>query len=245
MSKVLITVNPVYEWNDELSAYVLASHDGQYWAEPSMLACGASGAEKAASNQQARFAQMLYNNYANYFGKQSSVLQDIRSQLEPILSAGPNQTGFSAAENAALNTEAVDTNAAAAERAGGAVSSTLAGRGDNSGIESGVDRQIQAGIKSKSAQALASQQNEITAANYETGRENYFKAAGALGGVAEAYNPNAIAGEFNNAESSEFGMESTIQQQNQALGKDIAGGLVGLAGDISFTPGKGFGFGGK
>ncbi|HET7150884.1 MAG TPA: hypothetical protein VFI60_05700 [Candidatus Acidoferrum sp.] len=230
MSPVKIRINPTL--NMETLEWV--SNDGEYWAEPAILMCGASGAEKAAQQQQATFSQMLFDNYANYFGKQSDILSSIKDAMSPILAAGPNQTGFSAAEKAALNTEAIDTNAAASQRAGQAVSSELAGRGNNSGLTSGVDKQIQAGIASKSAQALATQQNEITQADYATGRENFGAAENALERAAGEYNPNAVAEGFNNSNQNAFGMASTINQQNNALGEDILGlgiASLGAAGD--------------
>ena len=240
MRKVLITINPVID----METLEVVSHDGQYWAEPEMLACGASSAEKAAANQQASFAQMLYNNYSTYFGQQSSILSDIKDTMEPVLEAGPNQTGFSSAENAALNTEAIDTNAAAAERAGGAVNAELAGRGDNSGLESGVDKQIQAGIKSKAAGSLASEQNEITEENYATGRQNFEEANNTLLNTAGQFNPSSIASEFNTGSENEFNEQSKINTENNALGSELLGGALGLASEFSYGPiGLGFGKG--
>lgn len=224
-----IVVNPTLD----METLEWVSSESYEYDGPVEEFCGPSSAETSAAQTQSSFAQMLYNNYSTYFGEQSDILNEIKNSMSPILAAGPNQTGFSAAENAALNTEATDTNAAAAAKASTAVNSELAGRGDNSGLESGVDQQIQAGIKSQAAGNLAAEQNEITQENYATGRQNYFQAAGALGNTAEQFNPASIGSEFNTGEENAFGMNEQIQQQNNALGQDLLGGALGLAGDVA------------
>ena len=77
--------------------------------------CGPSGQQKSIANSQQGFFSQLQSSYAQNFGAQSAILSSLNNALEPILQGGPNQMGFSAAENAALTGSAIN-NAATANR---------------------------------------------------------------------------------------------------------------------------------
>ena len=71
--------------------------------------CGASSQAKNIAEQSSSLGTTLQGNYANNYGIQQNIIGNIRSALNPIVQAGPNQTGFSKAEAAAINTNAIDT----------------------------------------------------------------------------------------------------------------------------------------
>jgi hypothetical protein len=191
--------------------------------------CGPSGAEKSLAAQSASFASLLQSNYSSLFGNQMDTLQAINKSLSPILAAGPNQQGMSAQELAAQNTAAINNAAAAARNARQSVANYGAGRGNASGLVSGVQKQLQGEVASASANQLATAQNQITQQNYALGRENYWRAAGGMQALGNAFSPNAAASASIGANKNAFGEANTIQQQVNAEQAGIAGGIASIA----------------
>lgn len=217
--------------------------------------CGPSAQQTQLSAEQSNFYNQLSQSYGQEFAGQSSILSSLNSAFAPILAGGPNQTGYSAAENAALNTAALNTTSANYRNAAQATNEQLAGRGGgNSFLPSGVNAQIDASLASNAAGQLSSEQNQITQANYTQGRQNFFNAAGALSNAASIYNPTGVAGAANNAGNNAFGSATQIYNQGNAwqgaLGGVLGGaasaassGLVGGLGTELSTLGSGnFGF---
>jgi hypothetical protein len=196
--------------------------------------CGPSSSEKSLQQMSQSFSSLLQGNYSTLFGNQLDVLNSIKSSLSPILAAGPNQQGFSAAELAARNTAAINNAGAASRNAAQAVGNFTAGRGGGggTGILSGVDAQLKTAVASSAENNLATAQNNITAENYATGRENYFRAEGGMDQLAAGYSPNAAANAGIEANKTSFGEASTIQQQQQQEDQMIAGGVEALAGGV-------------
>ena len=195
--------------------------------------CGPSGAEKNIAGQSGNFFNELQGSYNAAFAGQEGILSSINSALEPILQGGPNQQGFSAAENAALTGSAINNSAAQARNA-----ETIAGAsaGGNTGVTTGGQKQLQAGIASQAGQALAGQENQINLANYAQGRQNFFGAEGGLAGAAGLYNPNATAGATTSAGNAAFGQATQIQNMKNQEQADIGGAVAGLAGTVLGGP---------
>jgi len=199
--------------------------------------CGPSGQQKSIAGSQQAFFSQLQSSYAQNFGAQSAILSSLNNALEPILQGGPNQMGFSAAENAALTGSAIN-NAATANRNAQVVAGSAAG--GNTGVTTGGQKQLQAQIASGVSQNLATNENQINLANAQTGRNNFFGAEGALSGVAGQYNPTAYAGQANSAGQQAFGEATTIQNMKNQEEASIAGtvssmalaGLGGVAGGL-------------
>jgi hypothetical protein len=199
--------------------------------------CGPSGAETSLQNQSAGFSTQLMNNYAQLFGQQQSVLKGLNASVNPIVAAGPSQRGFSGAETAALNTSAINRAGAAATNALQAARTFGAGQGGGgtSGLTSGITKQIESSVASQQAGNLATTEGNIEQADWATGNQNYFKALGAEEGIAQMYNPNGAQSGAIGANQESFGEASKINQENNALGQDVAGFLTaaaGSAGDI-------------
>lgn len=207
--------------------------------------CGPSAEETSLQRSSSSFATMLQQNYGTLFSKQLDVLNTINKSLSPVLSAGPNQRGFSGAERSALDTQAIN-NTGAANRAAQQAARTYGageGGGATSGVTSGIDKQIQSAIASQSAEALGSTENKIEQADFATGRENYWRAQGGMDQLAAGYNPNAASSGAINENQAAFGQADTIHQQDMEASQMIAGGLTSLAG-AAMTFGGGFAGGG-
>lgn len=178
---------------------------------------------------------MLQTSFQQSFAEQQSVLKTLSGSLTPLVSAGPNQQGFSSPELANLNTTAIDASGAGARNAEQALNNSLAGRGGggSSGLESGVDQQLDASLASTATGQLAQQQNQIQAANYSTGRQNYFNAVSGANALAGQYNPTGFANSANTANSNAFNEADTIQQQQAQEDSEIAGGIASVAMDAA------------
>lgn len=192
--------------------------------------CGPSSQEKSAQSQQASLASTLSANYNQNFANQSQVLGNLNRLFTPIAQAGPDQQGFGANELAALNTaagEGIGNNYAKATQA---LNNQLAARGGgNEFLPTGARAALKGSLASSAANALSQAQIGITEANYAQGRSNWSQANAGLQALAEAYNPNAIAGQANQGLSSSFNMAHQINQEQNQKWADIAGGITGLA----------------
>lgn len=223
-----------------------------------LMKCGPSNQEKSLAGQQASFSSLLSSNYQQQFANQSDILSSLNHAMSPIVSAGPNQQGFSGAELADLNTRAINNTGAAYRNAAQATGANLAGRsnlglpGGSSGLISGVDKQIRGAQASQAAGQLAGEQNEIGLKNYETGRENFFNAASGQRALAGLYNPTGYAGEATGANAQAFGQADKISNEENQKSASILGGITSLAtdaltfgaGGLAGGAGMGGGFGG-
>lgn len=197
--------------------------------------CGATSQQTQIANSQQDFMKQLDSAFASNFGKQSDIYANLTKSLTPIAEAGPNQQGFSPEELAAMNTSALNSTGAAYRNAAQARQGALAGRGlpggsgDGSGLESGVDQQIMGNLAGQAAGQLSSEQNQITQANYATGRQNFFNAEAGLGGVASGLNPEGLAGQATGAGNAATTGADDVANAN-AQPWQMVGGLVGGLG---------------
>lgn len=169
-------------------------------------------------------------------------MSSINNTLEPILQAGPNQQGFSAAENAELTGQAINTTAANARSA-----EVLAGSkvGGNTGVTTGGEQQLQAQIASGATQGLSNEENQIGLESAQLGRQNFFSAEQGLAGVAGMENPTAYISGTNAAGSGAFGEATQIQNEKNQEQAQISGAVagLGLSALTGFSGGTGpFGF---
>lgn len=202
--------------------------------------CGPSGAQKSIAGSQNAFFQELQSSYAQNFGQQQAIFGALNNALEPILAAGPNQQGFSAAENAALTGAAINNNATQARNAEVVAGSTAGG---NTGVTTGGTKQLEAQIASNAGTALSGQENQINLANSQLGRQNFFSAEAGLGGLAGLERPDA--GAVTSAGNAAFGSATEIQNMENQEEADIGGAVTGLAGGFMGTNLAGNLFGGK
>ena len=208
--------------------------------------CGPSSTQVSLQNSESSFMTSLMQNYNTNFAAQQSVLQNLNQTLGPIVKAGPNQTGFSAQENAALNTQAIDTTAGNYANEERALQNNLSARNDSGNLpESGVDQTLKEQLASASASQLSQEELGITQANYATGRQNFENAVSGEESLAGIYNPNGIASSATQANQNAFREATQINQEQNQEQADIFGGISSLATSaLSFLPKGGGGGGG-
>lgn len=193
--------------------------------------CGASGAQKSLASGQANFFNTLKSSYAQNFGAQSAILGNLNAALEPIISGGPNQSGFSAEQKAAMTSSAINNAATANRNAQVIAGSNIGG---NTGVTTGGQKQLQASIATGVGNNLSSNLNNINLQDAELGRQNFFGAESALAGVGAQYNPTGFAGATTSAGGAAAEDLSQINQENNQVFADI-GGLAGGLGGIALN----------
>jgi hypothetical protein len=194
--------------------------------------CGPSGQQESIAGSEQQFMNTLQQNYATNFGENQAVLNHLNSVLAPVLQAGPNQTGFSPSERAALNTQAIDTTGAAAANTERAIANETAGRNDSGNLpEAGNVAALKASAASAAEGQLSNEELGITEADYATGRANFNTAVGAEAGVAGQFGSGAAStmGGANEANKNAFGEATQITQEQNQMEADIAGGITSLA----------------
>ena len=206
----------------------------------STLFGGPSAQQNQLASQESSLAATMSAAFNQQLAGQSQILQNLNSQLTPIASLGPNQQGFSAPELAAMNTQAINSVGAAARNAQQSVGTTLAGQGNGggSGLESGIQEAIKGSVASSAANELAGAQNDITQANYATGRQNFFNAVNGEQALAKAYNPEAFGGLASSTNQAALQDANQIQtEKQQGLNSLIGLGKGILTGGTSFITG--------
>jgi hypothetical protein len=212
------------------------------WKSPKFLN-KASSAETNLANEQASFYKTLTSDYGEQFANQSAILSSITSAFKPILDAGIGQYGFTPQEDTSMRTQASDAIATNTANAQTALNENLAARGGgNTAAPSGATGQLEASLLSSEATNQANASNQITQAGYNTGRQNFLSAEGALTGAAGMYNPLGFAGATTGAGSSAFNMADTVNKENTAWEGALTGALTGMGtAVINQNPGNIFG----
>jgi hypothetical protein len=194
------------------------------------------------AGQQQAFFNELQGAYGTAFSESQNILSNLTSGLTSIFQAGPNQSGFSAAQNTALQNQAIN-NSATAYRNAAQVAGAQAG--GNTGTGTGAQAALQSQIAATTGAGLSSNLNQINLANAQTGRENYWNAASALGGTANMLNPNQFANSANVAGKQAYGDVYLNNQANSQMQADLGGVFGGAAMSAlsGFSQGSGpFGF---
>jgi hypothetical protein len=237
--------------------------EGYEYNGPLAYCKGASKEEKAqaaqqadTSKKQAAFFDVMTASYNKMFEGQTAILGTLKKTFEPILKAGPNQYGLSAAEDRAIRTQASETTAQSYKMAKQAVAEGRAAQTGDAFIPKGSDAQLDMQLASSAAAQESQQQLGITQKGYDIGRQQFGAAASALSGVAQQMNPIGFSGQASTAgqtatqgSGEAFDQYKDIYDQNKAAsGWNIAGGILGgaiQAGVSGFTGGYGTALGGR
>ena len=193
----------------------------------------ASSAQDTIQQEDIQTMQEYNQQQAQQYARQTALYAQVKSVLDPILNAGPNQQGMSPAELNTLNAQAVEGTAENYSAAGKAVGENLAaeGGGDNP-LPSGAQTQLKQQVANSAAEQESSEETQIQSANYQTGRENFTNAEQGEMAIAAGENPTAYSSAEINSESAAGSEANTIAQENNswmnaAIG--AAGSVAGIA----------------
>jgi hypothetical protein len=193
--------------------------------------CGPSSGEVAVGQDQTNLLNQIMNENSTVFGESQGILSSLNSAFQPILAGGPNQTGFSQAEDTSLNTEATEQTAQNYTQAKKELQEDQAADGGgNDFVPSGVDASQKESLDALAAQTQSQQQQTILQNNYATGRQNFYTAAGGLQGVATSLNPTGTADAAVGAGSAASTTQNEISENSNSVWTSVLGALGGVAG---------------
>jgi hypothetical protein len=189
--------------------------------------CGPTNAQSSALSEDQAFGAELRNAYSTDFSEAQGLFNELHSNLDSIVAAGPSQQGMSPEELAAENGQAIN----AASASNKSIQAAIGERGtmDNAapGVESGVESAVRAKGMSDVENNLSNQEAKITERNYDIGRQNYENAVkGEMDLSGATMNPVTEA-----ANSANTAGKNTSEQANEnaAASKSWMGMLGGLA----------------
>ncbi len=202
---------------------------------------GPSDAQKSIAGQQASFANTAQQDFLSRYADQSADMGKLSSLLQNVEN-GKLATGFDSATLAALNTSALNTTAANYRNAAQSTQNAFAGRGGDSGLESGIQAQVRAATANASAGQLSTEQQKIQLANQAQAQQNTNTAIAGYNQLAGIANPEAFGSLTGNAQNAAFGSASQINAlENQQLSNELNFG-TSIAIDAA-TGGAGAAFG--
>ena len=230
-----------YHW--DIDRYVLDNSESFMYNGNIHKLCGATGAQKSIEQSQQSFMAQAQQQASTVFGAASQVFQGLMSTFAPIVAAGPSQRGFSQAENAALQSQAITNAGVSFRNAKQALGENLAAAGGgNTALPSGVAANEELQLAEAGANNTANQLNQITEANYATGRQNYQNAVQGELNATNVYGAatGAVSG-ANQAGSDAATSANNIAQADNSWMQMVGGALGGVAGGVTahfLPPGK-------
>lgn len=157
--------------------------------------CGATTQQRDLQEQQAAFYKQGTQQQSQVYGEDQEILQAMQKVYSPILTAGPNQEGYSDAEKTDLNTQATEGTATGYGHAAEALGENLAAAGGgNDFLPTGTDTQLKAGLLASGAKNLSDEQLQIKNADYEKGYQTWLNAGQMMGNTAGLLNPTGYSG---------------------------------------------------
>lgn len=190
--------------------------------------CGASQEQKDLNASQTNFYNQLTSQYATEYANNQEILNTLKTSLSPIVTAGPSQEGFSPEQKAALNAQATEGAAKAYRDTQTATREAQAARGGgNSPFTSAADEQLNSQIALGAETNLNNNKLDIINKDYDTGRENYGAAVGALSGV-----PSAIQSANSSAAGVATGAGGAAAEEANAI-NSANSSWMGLVGGLA------------
>ncbi|PWT75529.1 MAG: hypothetical protein C5B59_08605 [Bacteroidetes bacterium] len=164
-----------YEYRN--GKYILVYEEGYEYSGPVMLACGPSSAMKNLNKTIQNFAGTVAGEAQQIFGDASGIFNELKSSLGSIITGGPTQQGWGAAETNAVNSQIIENAAANARNVRAAVGSSVAAiGGGNTVTPSGLAQTLETSAALGTEAEKSKELSAATIQNYETGRQNYFNA---------------------------------------------------------------------
>ena len=171
------------------------------------------------------------NENSTVFGESQGILSSLNQAFAPILAQGPNQAGFSKAEDTSMNTEATEQTAQNFGKAKQELQEDQAAEGGgNDFVPSGAQDAQNESLAATGAATQSQEQQQILQENYATGRQNFMNAAGVLGTTASTLNPTGTADAAVSSGSAAATTANTIAAQGNSIWSSVLGALGGVAG---------------
>lgn len=237
-----------YHWDDGMGRYVLDKSEHFEYNGVVALACGANAQQKQVEASQQSFMTQAQQQATQVFGAASQVFNGLMATFAPIVQAGSDQRGFSAAENAARQSAIVTQAGTSFRNAKQALGENLAASGGgNTGLPSGVAATEETQLAEAGAANTANLLNQNTQENYAVGRQNYQSAVQGELGATSVYNAaeGALSGANQSGEAASTSANNIAQADNSWV-QGVTGALGAIGGAVATggmnNLGKGVGF---
>ena len=207
----------------------------------------ASGAQDTIQQEDIQTMHDYNAQQAKQYANQTALYAQVKSVLDPIFNAGPNQQGMSPAELNTLNAQAVEGTAENYSAAGKAVGEATAaeGGGDNP-LPSGAQTQLKQEVANSAAEQESSEETQIQGADYQQGQQNFTNAEQGEMAIAAGENPIGYASNAINAEGTAGSEANAIASENTSWVNAAIGAAGAIGGGIATggmsNLGKGVGF---
>lgn len=194
--------------------------------------CGATSSQNQIENQQQSFYSTMIGQAQQVFGNSSTVFNNLMSTFQPVVAAGPSQQGFSPTELSALNSQAITSVGQGYNNAKEALGDQLAGAGGGTSVlPGGAGIGVRDSLAENAANQTSSELNQITQADYATGRQNYLNAVQGEAAAPGAFGASAgFAGEATGAGGAAASTANQIATQQNSWMQAVTGALGGIAG---------------
>lgn len=201
--------------------------------------CGPTGAQSQDLESMQNLQRQLQTESANTYGEEQGILSKMTAAYEPIVAAGPNQEGFSAAEKNTMDTQADEGVAQNYQQASRAIRENQAAEGGgDSYVPSGAEEALREGVTEAAAGQRSSEQLAITKADYDQGHTNYEEAAQNLAGTAQLINPLGYAGETTATGEAVGSEANTLAAQSNSWMAPVLGAVGAVGGGLAGRIGK-------
>ena len=175
----------------------------------------ASDTQNQIQSQDVQTMQDYDAQQAKQYANQTALYAQVKSVLDPILQAGPNQQGMSQAELNTLNGQAVEGTALNYSSAAKAMGENLAAEGGgNNPLPSGAQAQLQEEVANSAAAQESSEETQIQGANYQQGEQNFANAEQGEMAIAAGENPLGYTSAVNSADTAAGNEANAIAQEN-------------------------------
>lgn len=205
------------------------------------MCLGAPSGVKTVNKEAGAAYSAALQQATQEFGETNAEFNDLTNALNPIVAAGPGQTGWTAQEDSAINANTVDTTAAAYKNAGAAVQNGIAAEGGgNIALPSGANLGTEESLAEAGAQQEASGLRSNLVANYEQGNQNWqFATKGIESAPTMFQSANSAVGEATQAGTAAMKDAQTVA--SYPTWQSVAMGALGAGLDAAsaFIPGAG------
>ena len=184
-------------------------------------------AQLQAYQQAATLTQQQYAN-------QQAIYGPMATQFQSIFAKGPGQQGFTPEEDEELNAQAEEGTAENYGNAARAVGEATAARGGGTNpLPTGADSAIEGNIATSAAQEESQQENQINAANYGQGYNEWENAGQGLQAIAAGENPLGYESNETSSGSAAGTTESQIASEDDSWLNATIGAVGSAAGMAS------------
>lgn len=239
------------EYEFKNGQYVLTHEEGFEYSGPLALCCGPSAAMKALNTQISSFSGTMVNEAKTIFGDASSMFNQVASSVGKIITGGPSQQGWGAAQSAAVTSGIINAAATAGRNIKSAIGSVIGAiGGGNTVAPSGAMANVVASSLENVENQKTQQEEQATIANYQQGNLNYENAIGAaekapsMLDTANTANANAMGG-LQTAQKSQASTDAASNWWQPLVMKGIGAAASIATGGMSNIATSGFGGGGN